>query len=139
MDDTRFSRDLGLDLFNLLTRRREVPSLRILEGLNIPYRDDNRFIWAAEEFSWEQDTAYLPESQRQVRKYVSVMEMVNEVEVETAGDDAQEVWVLATELFPYEDEGISYNQMEGKEPCTSGARGAAIPSSSTRCSASTRA
>ena len=116
MDDTRFSRDLGLDLFNLLTRRREVPSLRILENLNIPYRDDNRFIWAAEEFSWEQDTAYLPESQRQVRKYVSVMEMVNEVEVETAGDDAQEVWVLATELFPYEDQGISYNQMEGKEP-----------------------
>ncbi len=116
LDNTLFSTDLGLDLFNLLTRRRDMPSLRILEGLNIPYRDDNRFIWSAEEFSWEQDTAYLPASQRQVRKYVSVMEMVNEVEVETAGDDAQEVWVLASELFPYEDEGISYNQMEGKEP-----------------------
>ncbi len=116
MDNTLFSMDLGLDLFNLLTRRRDVPSLRILEGLYIPYRDDNRFIWAAEEFSWEQSTAYLPASQRQVRKYVSVMEMVNEVEVETAGDDAQEVWVLSTELFPYEDEGVSYNQMEGKEP-----------------------
>ncbi len=116
MDNTLFSMDLGLDLFNLLIRRRDVPSLRILEGLYIPYRDDNRFIWAAEEFSWEQSTAYLPASQRQVRKYVSVMEMVNEVEVETAGDDAQEVWVLSTELFPYEDEGVSYNQMEGKEP-----------------------
>ncbi len=116
MDNTLFSMDLGLDLFNLLTKRRDVPSLRILESLNIPYRDDNRFIWAAEEFSWEQTEAYLPASQRQVRKYVSVMEMVNEVEVETAGDDAQEIWVLATELFPYEDEGISYNQMEGKEP-----------------------
>lgn len=116
MDNTLFSMDLGLDLFNLLSARREVPSLRILEGLNIPYRDDNRFLWAAEEFSWEQTSAYLPASQRQVRKYVSVMEMVNEVEVETAGDDAQEVWVLSTELFPYEDEGISYNQMEGKEP-----------------------
>ena len=115
-DNTLFSMDLGLDLFNLLTRRRDVPSLRILEGLNIPYRDDNRFIWSAEEFSWEQSTAYLPASQRQVRKYVSVMEMVNEVEVETAGDDAQEIWVLSSELFPYEDEGISYNQMEGKEP-----------------------
>ncbi len=115
-DNTLFSMSLGLDLFNLLTRRRDVPSLRILEGLQIPYRDDNRFIWSAEEFSWEQSTAYLPASQRQVRKYVSVMEMVNEVEVETAGDDAQEVWVLSTELFPYEDEGVSYNQMEGKEP-----------------------
>ena len=116
MDNTLFSVDLGLDLFNLLTARRDMPSLRILESLAIPYRDDNRFIWAAEEFSWEQSTAYIPESQRQVRKYVSVMEMVNEVEVETAGDDAQEIWVLSTELFPYEDEGISYNQMEGKEP-----------------------
>ncbi len=115
-DDTRFSVNLGLDLFNLLAQRREVPSLRILEGLAIPYRDDNRFIWSAEEFSWEQTTAYLPESQRQVRKHVSVMELVNEVDVETAGDDAQEIWVLSTELFPYEDEGISYNQMEGKEP-----------------------
>jgi len=115
-DNVHFSIDLGLDLFNLLNARRAVPSLRILEGLNIPYRDDNRFIWSAEEFSWEQTTAYLPESQRQVRKHVSVMEMVNEVEVETAGDDAQEIWILSSELFPYEDEGISYNQMEGKEP-----------------------
>ncbi len=116
MDNTMFSVDLGLDLFNLLTARREMPSLRILESLAIPYRDDNRFIWSAEEFSWEQTTAYIPASQRQVRKYVSVMEMVNEVDVETAGDDAQEIWVLSTELFPYEDEGVSYNQMEGKEP-----------------------
>ena len=115
-DNIHFSINLGLDLFNLLNTRRMVPSLRILEGLNIPYRDDNRFIWSAEEFSWEQSTAYLPESQRQVRKHVSVMEMVNEVEVETAGDDAQEVWILSSEFFPYEDEGISYNQMEGREP-----------------------
>ncbi len=116
MDNTLFSINLGLDLFNLLAQRRDVPSLRILESLDIPYRDDNRFIWAAEEFSWEQSTAYLPESQRQVRKHVSVMEFVNEVEVETAGDDAQEIWVLSTELFPYEDEGVSYNELEGKEP-----------------------
>ncbi len=116
LDNTLFSVDLGLDLFNLLSKRREMPSLRILESLAIPYRDDNRFIWAAEEFSWEQTTAYIPASQRQVRKYVSLMEFVNEVDVETAGDDAQEIWVLSTELFPYEDEGVSYNEMEGKEP-----------------------
>ena len=114
--DTAFSVDLGLDLFNLLTRRREMPSLRILESLHIPYRDDNRFIWMAEEFKWDEGTAYIPASQRQVRKRVSLMEFVNEIDVETAGDDAQEVWILSTELFPYEDEGVSYNEMEGKEP-----------------------
>ena len=56
-----------------------------------------------------------------MRKYVSVMEMANEIDVETAGDDAEEIWVLGTELFPYEnigDEsgGKSFNEMEGKEP-----------------------
>ena len=42
--------------------------------------------------------------------------MANEVEVEGAGDDAEEIWVLSTELFPYEDMGVSWNEMEGKEP-----------------------
>ena len=115
-DNTLFSVDLGLEMFELLSRRREMPSLRILESLAISYRDDNRYLWSAEEFTWDDGTAYIPASQRQVRKYVSVMEMVNEVEVETAGDDAQEIWVLSSELFPYEDEGVSYNELEGKEP-----------------------
>ena len=42
--------------------------------------------------------------------------MANEVDVESAGDDAQEIWTCETEVFPYEDEGVSYNEMEGKEP-----------------------
>ncbi|MBW8067745.1 MAG: VWA domain-containing protein, partial [Ferrovum sp.] len=29
---------------------------------------------------------------------------------------AQEIWVLGTELFPYEDTGVSFNEREGKEP-----------------------
>ena len=44
------------------------------------------------------------------------MEFANEVDVETAGDDAQEIWVLGTELFPYEDMGVSFNASEGREP-----------------------
>ena len=36
--------------------------------------------------------------------------------VETAGDDAQEIWVMSEEFFPYEDNGVSYNESEGKEP-----------------------
>lgn len=115
-DNGMFSWNLGLDLFNLLSARRAVPSLRVLESLRIPYRDDNRFVWSLSQFDWTESEAYLPASQRQVRKRVSVMEFINEVEVETAGDDAQEIWVLGSELFPYEDEGISYNQREGKEP-----------------------
>ncbi|GAB4351243.1 MAG: hypothetical protein Kow006_15030 [Gammaproteobacteria bacterium] len=115
-DDGLFSWEMGLELFNLLSRRKAVPSLRVLEGLRIPYRDDNRFIWSLDQHDLSESTAYLPASQRQVRRNVGLMEFINEVDVETAGDDAQEIWVLSTELFPYEDEGISYNEMEGKEP-----------------------
>ncbi len=114
--ETMFSWGLGLELFHHLTERRAVPSLRILETLNIPYRDDNRFVWAMDNYDWSDATAYVPELMRQVRRNVDVMEFINAVDVETAGDDAQEIWTLSSELFPYEDEGVSYNEMEGKEP-----------------------
>jgi hypothetical protein len=119
-DDNLFSRDLGMELFERLAERKEVPSLRILESICIPYRDDNRIVWAFEPFGWESEGAeYIPAWQRQVRKYVSAVEMANEVDCELAGDDAQEVWVCASEFMPYEDAGEateSYNDMWGKEP-----------------------
>lgn len=89
--------------------------------LTAPYRDDNRYFWAFAEFDFAKAASAGYDSVKQVRKYVSAMEMANEVDVETAGDDAEEIWVLSTELFPYEnigDEsgGKSFNELEGKEP-----------------------
>ncbi|MBE7563339.1 VWA domain-containing protein [Acidithiobacillus sp. HP-6] len=77
-----------------------------------PYRDDNRYLWTAPATDWSGDP--LSGGQAQVRKYVSIMEMINAVDVETAGDDAQEVWVLATEF--YDDDGLTFNEKEGKTP-----------------------
>jgi len=118
--DNAFSWHLGMELYNIFAARREVPSLRLLQSIRIPYRDDNRFIWEFEEFDWARHGAeYIPASQRQVRKYVSAVEMANEVDCELAGDDAQEIWICATEFMPYEDAGEatqSFNQMWGKEP-----------------------
>jgi nitric oxide reductase NorD protein len=115
-NNVNFSWHMGIELFNLFAARREVPSLRILQNIRIPYRDDNRYAWEFEEFDWNTEVEYVPASQRQVRRKVSIIEMANEVDVENAGDDAQEIWTCETEVFPYEDEGISYNQMWGKEP-----------------------
>ncbi len=109
------SHNLGLRLFNLLAERKDVPSLRILESLRIPYRDDNRFIWHFDELSWEAGAEYIPLSQRQVRKTVSVMEMVNEIDCELAGDDAQEIWRLETPFW-LDQEGCTINELEGTEP-----------------------
>ncbi len=115
-----FSRDLGVALFELLSERKEVPSLRILESIRIPYRDDNRIVWAFEPFDRQVHGAgHVPAWQRQVRKYVSAVEMANEVDCELAGDDAQEVWVCSSTFMPYEDAGEateSYNDRWGKEP-----------------------
>lgn len=119
-DDNQLSWELGLELFHLFSVRKAVPSLRILERIDIPYRDDNRYVWEFEEFSWEVETEYVPASQRQLRRQVSVIEMANEVDCELAGDDAQEIWTCSTNMRPYEDdltdEQISFNDMWGKEP-----------------------
>ncbi|HRV62831.1 MAG TPA: VWA domain-containing protein [Albidovulum sp.] len=76
-----------------------------------PYRCDNRVLWEYEEIDWSHSAAAVP---AQTRRYVSVSEMVNEVEVETAGEDAAEIWVQASELF--DDDGTSFNDREGKPP-----------------------
>jgi nitric oxide reductase NorD protein len=119
-DDNLFSWHMGLELFNIFSARKEVPSLRILERIRIPYRDDNRFVWEFEEFDWNAGTEYVPARQRQVRRNVSVIEMANEVDCELAGDDAQEIWTCSSEMRPYEDDLTdntrSFNEMWGKEP-----------------------
>jgi nitric oxide reductase activation protein len=79
----------------------------------IPYRDDNRYCWASDEIAWH-EAEYVP-APKQVRKYVSVMDMVNEVDNELAGDDAQEIWVLDTPFY-LDQEGVTINSLEGKEP-----------------------
>ena len=86
------------------------------DGQAAVYRDDNRYFWVFDGYDFERSVAAGYEPPQQVRKQVNLMEFVNELEVEGAGDDAQEVWVLGTELFPYEDLGVSFNESEGREP-----------------------
>jgi len=113
----RVSWRAGVNFYNLMVDKAKIPSVRVLSDWPIPYRDDNRYFWDFAENMFEtQGVDYMPSSRQTVRKYVSVMEMVNEINSELDIDNHQEVWVLATELFPYEDEGVSYNQMEGVEP-----------------------
>lgn len=119
-DDGQFSWLMGVELYNLFAGRREVPSLRILERIRIPYRDDNRYVWMMEEMTWDVGFEYVPASQRQVHRQVNVMMMANEVDCELAGDDAQEIWTCSTEMRPYEDDLTdntkTFNEMWGKEP-----------------------
>lgn len=111
--DGSFSTGLGLELHALLAARKALPSLRQLEGLRLHYRDDNRFLWRAPEATGLPDPCARA-GREQLRRRVSIMELVNEVEVETAGDDAQEVWRLDGALF--DDDGVTFNAKYGTEP-----------------------
>lgn len=111
LDGNEISWDIGVALAHDLSRlgvnyhpRNDV--------LDAPYRDDNRFVW---EFAEAADFASAaPWQEQQLIKHVNLMEFVNEVDVETAGDDAQEIWVLGSEL--YDDDGTTWNAREGREP-----------------------
>ncbi len=117
LEDPEMAKEIGLKLAEAVIAQ-EIPLNSRTDKYSNLYRDDNRCLWQSPDFV-EEGHELLPGETEQVRKYVSLIEMVNEVEVENAGDDAQEIWVLETELFPYEDEGKSYNDMEGKEPISS--------------------
>jgi len=115
-EDHQLSWDLGVVFYNKLGERAAIPSLRVLESVAIPYRDDNRYIWTTDEVAWH-EAEYVPASQRQVRKTVNVMEMVNELDNELAGDDAEEIWRLETPFW-LDQEGCTINELQGTEPAS---------------------
>ena len=117
-NSSEMSFDLGMQYYELIKSETDVKiSASALVAAPIPYRDDNRYIWDYEELDWiSEGNDYVPASQRQVRRKANIMEMYNELDVETAGDDAQEIWTLETEYFPDELDGASLNEIEGKEP-----------------------
>ncbi len=85
------------------------------DTLRAIYRDDNRTVWESEEYDEQEALEATWEQRQQVRKKVSVIEMVNEVNNEFAGDDAEEVWVLETPFW-LDQEGKTINELEGREP-----------------------
>ena len=115
LDTNQVSWDIGVQLAHEFMTKRIAFNPRN-DLLTAPYRDDNRYFWEFEEFDFEKAMSAGYEAPKQVRKHVSLMEFANEIDVENAGDDAEEIWVLGTELFPYEDMGKSFNELEGKEP-----------------------
>jgi len=114
LNDERLAIELGLELAEKFTAQGLTynPNQDRMSNL---YRDDNRYLWQDPED--EDYTILLPGQVKQVRKYVSVMEMLNNLDVQEASDDAQEIWVLKTEFF--HDDGTSLNETEGKEPTAS--------------------
>lgn len=115
MTDNTISWEIGVALAHGLMEKRIGFNPRT-DVLTAPYRDDNRYFWEFEEFDFNKSQSAGFETVTQVRRHVSVTEFANEIDCETAGDDAQEIWIMSEEFFPYEDNGVSYNESEGKEP-----------------------
>ncbi len=111
LEDKTLAREIGLELAKIAAG---IPFNPRTDFASCPYRDDNRHLWAEAD---EDEMLLLTGMRPQVRKYVSLMEMINAVDVEFAGEDAEEIWVLPTEL--YDDDGVSFNEREGREPAAS--------------------
>ena len=114
LDSHAMSWDIGVALAHRFKDKRIAFNARS-DLQSARYRDDNRYFWAFEEFDFQKQAAAGYETVQQVRKYVSALEMANEVDCELAGDDAQEIWVLATPFY-LDQEGCTINELEGKEP-----------------------
>jgi hypothetical protein len=114
LDDPALSLRVGVVLARSL-RALPLPRFHPREDVQrAPYRDDNRCVWQQE--AYDEAAALLATwGPKQVRKKVSLMEMVNELDVEFAGDDAQEVWILPTEYW-LDQEGVTINSLLGRPP-----------------------
>jgi nitric oxide reductase NorD protein len=115
MTDNTISWEIGVALAHDLLQKRLSYNPRT-DLLSAPYRDDNRYFWEFEEFDFNKSQSAGFDTIQQVRRHVSVTEFANEIDCETAGDDAQEIWIMSEEFFPYEDNGVSYNESEGVVP-----------------------
>jgi hypothetical protein len=107
--------NVGIDLSHSLAAFDLPEYNRRTDGLRAIYRDDNRAVWELEEYDEAEALQATWETQQQVRRKANIMEMVNEVDNEYAGDDAQEVWVLPTEFY-LDQEGVTINSLEGRPP-----------------------
>jgi hypothetical protein len=114
LESNQVSWDIGVTLAHAFLEKKIPFSVRT-DVLSAPYRDDNRYFWEFAEFDFDKAASAGYETQKQVRKYVSALEMANEVDCELAGDDAQEIWVLSTPFY-LDQEGCTINELEGKEP-----------------------
>lgn len=114
LSSNRTSWNIGIELTHSLIQI-PLPEFSVrTDTLRAIYRDDNRTVWESEEFDLEAalQASWEP---KQVRKKVSLIEMVNEVNNEFAGDDAEEIWVLETPFY-LDQEGVTINELEGREP-----------------------
>ncbi|MDC8446692.1 MAG: nitric oxide reductase activation protein NorD [Nitrosomonas sp.] len=114
LGNNQLSWNIGVELAHYLAKFSLPEYNPRSDVLRAIYRDDNRAIWESEEYD-EMATLEATWMHKQTRKNVNIMEMVNSLDNEFAGDDAEEIWVLPTEFW-LDQEGITINSLEGKEP-----------------------
>jgi hypothetical protein len=114
LSSNQISWNIGIELAHSLGQI-PLPEFNVrTDVLRAIYRDDNRTVWESEEY--DVDAALEATwGGNQVRKKVSLMEMVNETNNEYAGDDAEEIWVLETPFY-LDQEGVTINELEGRPP-----------------------
>jgi hypothetical protein len=114
LQDNALSRELGVAAAAALASRGLPPRPAREPKQSAVYRDDNRAIWQLAHYDEALAREATWEDRQQVRRKVSLMEMVHALDNEFAGDDAEEVWELPTE-YRFDD-GTSINELLGRPP-----------------------
>lgn len=115
MNDQNMARKLGFALAEQI-RQQNLNFQSQTDLPSSPYRDDNAYLW--QEPDAADKKALTAAGIHEKRKYVSVMQMLNALDVEYAtAESADEIWVLATEL--YDDDGTTFNELYGTPPTAS--------------------
>lgn len=113
----QFSWDLGIGLHNIISSRvHGWSSVHVLKQMRSLYRDDNRIVWSGDEWEMLDAGDDWASKKEPIRRNAGLMEFINEIDSEMTHEDHDEILTLQSELFPYEDLGKSFNDLEGKEP-----------------------
>jgi len=117
-DNVTFSQQKGIELFNLFVARMDIPDLHILESVQIPYRDDNRFIWEFSEANFNKHMEYVSAKQNQLHRKTNIIETNDETNFELAGDAGRKILSSDFEANLHErdiDNTKNVNEVYGKK------------------------
>ena len=114
-DNSEIAYNAGLEFYRHLKDHADIPSLEVLQDRPIPYRDDNRYHWMYSDDSaanYDMDLNNFEE--RKVRRNVELMEVVNNLDNGSAGDETDDIWTLNSEFW-LDHEGSANDSLGGEE------------------------
>ena len=113
LESNLVSREIGLTLAHSF-RGKNIPFRLHEDQLNVPYRDDNRHLWASRKFDFGKAINIGRDTRKKVLKYASLFGMTNTVADGAEGEAAKKSSVLAA-IFNFKLDFGNISEQESRE------------------------